>query len=157
MIMTVKDLKAILSLLPDDTSICATDGGSGCSNLESARYCPQWSILYLEPWWTGENKSSTINMNPSGLSPAGVNTSQTALFEINRLAKESKRLIDEMKDGKNHRVQIYVSEGKDKRYQGFVHDGTGFFAIIDGNSRVGRDTGGTTNSVCEFKWKSLKD
>jgi len=59
--MYAKDLIEILKKLPEDTIICKTSGEDGCAGLNSAKYFPQYNILYLEPYW-GRNSKGYIDM-----------------------------------------------------------------------------------------------
>lgn len=118
--MQAKDLIEILEKLPEDTIICKTSGEKGCSDLNSAKYFPQYNILYLEPYW-GRNSKGYIDMADGdsvffGGSPR-CTFDRHELQELRDLARKGKRIVDGMQDGKMHRIQV---EGFEKPHRDFT-------------------------------------
>ena len=158
--MTVKELRKILAKLPDDTLVCKTDGEDGCMNLDTARYCPQYDILYLEPYWI-RSRTSNIDMNlpcRTGNSRRLPKLDKLTLHLIRRYAKQGKQVVDAKHDGKTHHVQIIISMcdeyilGITKKHYEWVS------LVVDDTREAGGKLGvGTQCVVCEFDWESLPE
>ena len=117
--MDAKSLIAILEKLPEDTNVCKTSGEDGCEGLESAKYFPQYNILYLDPYWERISKGY-IDMGRGYKLPEilkGQDFSKEELREIRDLAKKGKEIVDAKKDGKMHRIQV---EGFEKPHRDFT-------------------------------------
>lgn len=141
--MTVRELKAILDKLPDDTSVCKADGETGCSDLKEARYYPEYSILFLEPHWERSSKKRD-HFNMHSLPNFGEDTAEGALSDIWSLAHSAKLLIDAKNDKKMHKVKIFQDKENPLRRM----------AVIDGKERFGRFAYGE-NLLLEFEWESM--
>ena len=156
--MTAKELRKILAKLPDDTIVCKTDGENGCMNLDTARYCPQYSILYLEPYWS-RSRTSNIDLTlprRTGNSRRLPKLDKCTLYLIHKAAEEGKRIIDAKHDGKIHHVQIIISMwdeyifGITKKHHEWLS------LVVDDRREGGGKLGvGTQCVVCEFDWESL--
>lgn len=144
--MTVRELKAILDKLPDDTSVCKADGETGCSDLKEARYYPEYSILYLAPQWERSAfKKDHLNMRYGYLPDFGINPPEDAIWEIRSLAHSAKLLIDAKNDKKMHKVKIFQDkENKARR-----------MAVIDTEEMLGSKCGPCPDLLLEFEWESL--
>ena len=118
--MYADDLIEILRKLPPDTNICKTSGEDGCEGLNSAKYFPQYNILYLEPYW-GRKSKGYIDMGYRDSVFFGQESccpySKEELWEIRNLAKKGKEIVDAKKDGKMHRIQV---EGFEKPHRDFT-------------------------------------
>jgi len=151
--VTVKQLRKILAKLPDDTLVCKTDGEQGCSNLDTVRYCPQFSILYIEPYWTREN-TSNIDMNHS--SRSDLKLDRFWLNCIYGFAKKGKRIVDEKHDGKTHRVRIILSTWDEYLFGKKLRRDQWLSLLVDDVREAGGKLGvGRQCVVCEFEWESL--
>lgn len=150
--MYAKDLIKILQKLPPDTLICKTDGDDGCEGLESAKYFPQFDILYLDPYWMRRSKGY-IDMGSGYILPEipeGEDYSKEELLDIRALAKKGKEIVDAKKDGKMHRIQVVKKEGVVMPCQDYslrVDD-----EWISGDFRLGKSF-----VVCDFEWESIND
>lgn len=152
--MYAKDLIEILQRLPKDTLICETSGETGCADLNSAKYFPQYDILYLDPFWARKSRGF-IDMADGdsmyfGGHPGSPHCpfSKEDLREIRDLAKKGKEIVDAKKDGKKHRIQVVNKRGVVMPCQDIalrVDD-----EWISGDFRLGR-----TEVVCDFEWESL--
>lgn len=121
--MIAKDLIEILKKLPEDTIICKTLGEEGCAGLNSAKYFPQYNILYLTPFWDRRSRGfidmadgDCVYFGGYGGSPH-CPFSKEELTTIRDLAREGKRIVDEKADGKMHRIQV---EGFEKPHRDFT-------------------------------------
>lgn len=157
--MTTKELRKILAKLPDDTLVCKTDGENGCMNLDTVRYCPQYNILYLEPFWS-RSLTSNIDMNPPrrmGNARRLPKLDKYVLYSIHKYACEGKRIVDAKHDGKMHHVQIIISMWDEyffctKKHHEWVS------MIVDDTREAGGKLGvGTQCVVCEFDWESFHE
>ena len=148
MMITVKDLKEILAVLPDDTSICKSDGDSGCQSLDCVRYCPEYSILYLEPYYIERFKRrDNINMDDFyRLSKNDFRRNKETIGHIWRLAHEAKLIVDAKNDGKKHNIKVFVDRGDPIWAQ---------CACIDDKEWFGADCYNRLQTVIEFEWRSL--
>lgn len=149
--MYAKDLIEILKKLPEDTIICKTSGESGCEDLNSAKYCPQYNILYLEPYWARRSRGF-IDMADGDAEFFGENArcpyTQEGLREIRNLAKKGKEIVDAKNDGKMHRIKVMKTDG--------VFMECNHFALnVDGQWICGHKGKGEPVAVCDFEWESL--
>ena len=153
--MTVKALKKILSKLPDDVCICRTVGENGCENLDSAQYCPQYNILYLEPMWLRGDRTSHINMVQSARQN-GVKYDKFMLKRIRDYAEDGKKIVDEKHDGKVHRIQVIFSK-RDEYLFGTKLRSHGWLSLVVDNIREGGGKlgVGVQTVVCDFEWESM--
>lgn len=153
--MTAKQLRKILAKLPDDTLVCKTDGEHGCSNLDTVRYCPQFDILYLEPYWS-RSATSNIDMNPLSSSRDRLKLDKFTLAQIRNYAEKGKRIVDEKHDGKTHRVRIILSTWDEYLFGKKLRRDQWLSLIVDDVREAGGKLGvGRQCVVCEFEWKSL--
>ena len=154
--MTVKDLRKILSRLPDDTYVCQTSGENGCINLESAKYCPQYSILYLEQMWLRGDRTSHIDMVRSARQ-SGVKYDKFMLKRIRDYAEEGKKIVDEKHDGKKHRVQVILSKWDEYLFGTKMQSRGWLSLVVDDRREDGGKLGvGVQTVVCDFEWESFK-
>jgi len=150
--MTVKQLRKILAKLPDDTLVCKTDGEQGCSNLDTVRYCPQFDILYLEPYWS-RSATSNIDMNCSIRRPR---LDKPTLTQIRNYAEEGKRIVDEKHDGKPHQIRIILSIWDEYLFGSKIKHFEWLSLLVDDVREGGDKLGvGLQCVVCEFEWESL--
>ena len=152
--MYAKDLIEILKKLPEDTIICKTSGEDGCEGLNSAKYFPQYNILYLEPWWA-RNGRGYIDMANGDAVFFGENArcpySKEELATIRDLAREGKRIVDGKADYRNHRIQVVQTFA-------VCEDMCNGFALkVDGEYAGGQRGEGVKAVVCDFEWESLKN
>ena len=120
--MQAKDLIEILKKLPEDTIICKTMGEEGCSDLNSAKYFPQYNILYLEPYWVRKSRGFIDMADGDAVFFGDAGSphcpfSKEELTTIRDLARKGKRIVDGMQDGKMHRIQV---EGFEKPHRDFT-------------------------------------
>ena len=148
--MFAKDLIEILSKLPEDTIICKTSGEEGCAGLNSAKYFPQYNILFLEPWWT-RNSRGYIDMANGDAVFFGENAkcpySKEELRELRDLARKGKKYVDNLKDGKMHRIQV----------EGFAKPHRDFTLWVDEKYIEGAECS-PARSRCfyvDFEWESI--
>ena len=150
--MTVKQLRKILAKLPDDTLVCKTDGEHGCSNLDTVRYCPQFNILYIEPYWS-RSATSNIDMNYSVGRPR---LAKFALAQIRDYAEKGKRIVDEKHDGKPHQIRIILSIWDEYLFGSKLWHSEWLSLLVDDVREAGGKLGvGRQCVVCEFEWESL--
>lgn len=153
--MFAKDLIEILKKLPEDTNICKTSGEDGCEGLNSAKYFPQYNILFLEPWWS-RNRRGYIDMANGDAVFFGENAqcpySKEELWEIRNLAKEGKAIVDAKKDGRMHSIQVIFTKRED-----FQTPGKCFSLVVDGEWLGGCIAPMDGTVVCDFEWESLKN
>ena len=153
--MYADDLIEILRKLPPDTIICKTSGEDGCDGLESAKYFPQFNILYLEPYW-GRKSKGYIDMGNKDSMFFGQESccpySKEELWEIRNLAKEGKAIVDAKKDGKMHSIQVIFTKRED-----FQTTGKCFSLVVDGEWLGGCIAPMDGTVVCDFEWESLKN
>lgn len=153
--MYAEDLIKILQKLPPDTIICKTSGEDGCEGLESAKYFPQFNILYLEPYW-GRTTKGFIDMGDGDEMFYGQVSncpfSKEELREIRDLAKKGKKIVDAKKDGRMHSIQVIFTKRED-----FQTTGKCFSLVVDGEWLGGCIAPMDGTVVCDFKWESLKD
>ena len=150
--MYAEDLIEILKKLPPGTIVCKTSGEDGCEGLDSAKYFPQYNILYLEPYWERKSKGyidvgnrASILLGQESCCPY----SKEELREIRDLAKKGKKIVDAKKDGKMHRIQVMKTDG--------VFMECNHFALyVDGQCICGHKGKGKPVAVCDFEWESLK-
>ena len=152
--MNAKDLIEILSKLPEDTIICKTSGESGCEGLNSAKYFPQYNILYLEPYWARESRGF-IDMADGDAVFFGQESrcpySKEELKTIRDLAREGKRIVDGKADYRNHRIQVVQTFA-------VCEDMCNDFALkVDGEYAGGQRGEGVKAVVCDFEWESIKN
>ena len=153
--MTVKHLRRILAKIPDDTLICKTDGESGCENLDTVRYCPQFNILYLEPFWI-RSATSNIDMNPSSSSRDRPKLDKFTLAQIRNYAEKGKRIVDDKHDGKMHQIRIILSIWDGYLFESKLRHSQWLSLIVDDTWECGGKLGvGRLCVVCEFEWESL--
>ena len=150
--MFAKDLIEILKKLPEDTIICKTSGEDGSEGLESAKYFPQFNILYLEPYW-GRKSKGYIDMANGDAVFFGENArcpyTKAELRTIRDLAREGKIIVDGKADGKMHRIQVVQTFA-------VCEDMCNDFAIkVDGEYAGGQRGEGEKAVVCDFEWESL--
>ncbi len=151
--MYADDLIDILKKLPPDTNVCKTSGEDGCDGLESAKYFPQYNILYLEPYW-GRKSKGYIDMGNRASILLGQESccpySKEELREIRDLAKKGKEIVDAKADGKMHRIQVVQTFA-------VCEDMCNGFALkVDGEYAGGQRGEGVKAVVCAFEWESLK-
>lgn len=151
--MYAKDLIEILKKLPEDTIICKTSGESGCDGLESAKYFPQFNILYLEPYW-GRKSKGYIDMGNEDSVFFGQESrcpySKDELWEIRDLAKKGKEIVDAKKDGRMHSIQVIFTKRED-----FQTPGKCFSLVVDGEWLGGCIAPMDGTVVCDFEWESI--
>lgn len=150
--MYAKDLIKILEKLPPDTIICKTSGEDGCDNLESAKYFPQYNILYLDPYWMRISKGF-IDMGRGYKLPEilkGEEYYKEELREIRNLAKKGKEIVDAKKDGRMHRIKVMKTDG-------VFMDCNHFALNVDGQCICGHKGKGEPVAVCDFEWESLEN
>lgn len=152
--MQAKDLIEILKKLPEDTIVCKTSGESGCAGLNSAKYFPQYNILYLEPFWARESRGF-IDMADGDAVFFGENArcpyTKEELRTIRDLAREGKRIVDGKADYRNHRIQVVQTFA-------VCEDMCNDFALkVDGEYADGQRGEGVKAVVCDFEWESLKN
>lgn len=150
--MYAKDLIEILKKLPEDTIICKTSGEDGCAGLNSAKYFPQYNILYLEPYWARKSRGF-IDMADGDAEFFGQESrcpySKEELREIRDLAKKGKEIVDTMNDGKMHRIQVVQTFA-------VCEDMCNGFALkVDEEYAGGKRGEGVKAVVCDFEWESL--
>jgi len=152
--MYAKDLIKILEKLPPDTIICKTSGDHCCDDLESAKYFPQYNILYLDPYWKRISKGF-IDMGRGYKLPEilkGEDYSKEELREIRDLAKKGKEIVDAKNDGRMHSIQVIFTKRED-----FQTSGKCFSLVVDGEWLGGCIAPMDGTVVCDFKWESLGD
>lgn len=147
MSMTVAKLKQILDVLPGHTSICQTSGDSGCQSLDCVRYCPEYSILYLEPYYTDRfQKRDNLKLDDfSSLSKSDFRRNKETIIRIWRLAHEAKLIVDAKNDGKMHNIKVFVDR----------ENILAQCACIDNKEWFGADCHNRLQTVIEFEWESL--
>ena len=153
--MVAKDLIEILRKLPEDTWICRTIGEAGFEELDSAKYCPQYDILYLEPYWTRKSRGFIDMTNEDSMylgerdgSPF-CPFSKDELRTIRDLARDGKEFVDKLEDGKIHRIQVVQTFA-------VCEDMCNDFALkVDKKYVGGRRGEGTKQVICDFEWESL--
>ena len=150
--MYAKDLIKILQKLPGDTIICKTPGEDGCAGLESAKYFPQFNILYLEPRWGRQTKGFIDMADGDSMfydQESRCPYSKDELREIRDLAKKGKEIVDAKKDGKMHRIQVVQTFA-------VCEDMCNGFALkVDGEYEGGQRGEGVKAVVCDFEWESI--
>ncbi|MBO7685715.1 MAG: hypothetical protein J6V72_04990 [Kiritimatiellae bacterium] len=154
--MTAKQLRKILAKLPDDTIVCKTDGENGCANLDTVRYCPQFNILYLEPYWS-RSATSNIDMNYSISRPSSrPRLDKFTLAQIRNYAEKGKRIVDEKHDGKTHQIRIILSIWDEYLFGSKLRHSEWLSLVVDDTREWGGKLGvGRQCVVCEFEWESL--
>ena len=153
--MYAKDLIEILLKLPEDTIICRTSGEDGCEDLNSAKYFPQYNILYLDPFWARKSRGF-IDMADGDLVFFGGRAgsphcpfSKDELRTIRDLARDGKEFVDKLKDGKMHRIQVVWTFA-------VCEDMCNDFAVkVDKEYIGGRRGEGVKSVICDFLWESL--
>jgi len=151
--MYADDLIKILKKLPPDTIICKTSGEDGCDGLESAKYFPQFNILYLEPYWGRRSKGFIDMADGDDMFYGQVSNcpfSKAELGDIRDLAKKGKEIVDAKKDGRMHRIKVMKTDGVFMECNHFALD-------VDGQCICGNKGKGEPVVVCDFKWESLAD
>ena len=153
--MYAKDLIEILRKLPEDTIICKTSGERGCEDLNSAKYFPQYNILYLEPYWARKSRGFIDMADGDAMffwDHAGshhCSFSEDNLRTIRDLAREGKKFVNELEDGKMHRIQVVWTFA-------VCEDMCNDFAVkVDGNYIGGQRGEGVKSVICDFEWESL--
>ena len=153
--MYADDLIEILRKLPPDTNICKTSGEDGCEGLNSAKYFPQYNILYLEPYW-GRKSKGYIDMGYRDSVFFGQESccpySKEELWEIRNLAKKGKEIVDAKKDGRMHSIQVIFTKREDSQTTGKC-----FSLVVDGEWLGGCTAPMDGTVVCDFEWESLKN
>lgn len=149
--MYAKDLIEILQKLPEDTLICETSGEHGCNGLSSAKYFPAYNILYLEPMWMRKSKgyidmADGDRMFFNGTSRCSFNREE--LLRIRDLARDGKEIVDALKDGKMHRIQVVQTFA-------VFEDCTDFALKVDGEYARGNGGEGVKSIICDFEWESI--
>lgn len=65
--MTARELKKILSQIPDDTNICKPCDNDpteeGCENIDDIRWFRRYNILYLSYFWPRRKVESCIRFD----------------------------------------------------------------------------------------------
>lgn len=149
--MRAKDLIEILQQLPEDTIICETTGEGGCEEYNSAKYFPQFNILYLEPWWRRKSRGY-IDMANGDAVFNGSNTrcpfSKDDLLRIRDLARKGKEIVDAKDDGKMHRIQVVQTFA-------VFEDCNDLALKVDGQYARGNRGEGVKSVICDFEWESL--
>lgn len=148
MSMTVRELKEILDVLPDSTSVCKTSGEDGCQSLDCVRYCPEYSILYLEPYYTDRfQKRDNLKLDDfSRLSKSDFRRNKETMNRIWRLAHDAKLIVDAKNDGKMHNIKVFVDRENPIWAQ---------CACIDDKEWFGADCHNRLQTIIEFEWESL--
>ena len=146
--MTVEELKEILDVLPDSTSVCKTSGEDGCQSLDCVRYCPGYSILYLEPYYIERfERRDNINMDDfSTLSKNDFRRNKETIGRMWRLAHEAKLIVDAKNDGKMHNIKVFVDRTNPVWAQ---------CACIDDKEWFGDSCPNGLTTAIEFEWESL--
>lgn len=151
--MYAAGLIEILRKLPPDTIICKTSGEDGCEGLESAKYFPQFNILYLEPYWARESRGF-IDMADGDSVFFGKESrcpySKEELLQIRDLAKKGKEIVDAKKDGRMHSIQVIFTKRED-----FQTPGKCFSLVVDGEWLGGCIAPMDGTVVCDFEWESI--
>lgn len=154
--MFAKDLIKILQKLPPDTIICKTNGEDGSSVFCSAKYSPQYDILFLEPWWEREHRDyidmadgDCMFFNRQSRCPY----SREELLKIRNLARQGKKIVDDKKDGRMHRIQV-TSRAVEKSNP-FEADGREFSLLVDNEWVGGLNPVNMKETVCDFEWESF--
>ena len=153
--MYAKDLIEILQKLPEDTIICKTSGETRCADLNSAKYFPQYNILYLEKFW-GRKSRGFIDMADGDTIYFGgyegsphCPFSKDELRTIRNLARDGKKFVNELEDGKMHRIQVVWTFA-------VCEDMCNDFAVkVDGKYIGGQRGEGVKSVICDFEWESL--
>lgn len=153
--MYAKDLIEILRKLPEDTIICRTSREHGCEDLNSAKYFPQYNILYLDPFWARKSRGF-IDMADGDAVFFGGHTgshhcpfSKEELLEIRNLTKKGKEIVDAKKDGRMHSIQVVQTFA-------VCEDMCNDFALkVDGEYAGGQRGEGVKAVACDFEWESL--
>jgi hypothetical protein len=149
--MYADDLIEILRKLPPDTIICKTSGEDRCDGLESAKYFPQFNILYLEPYWGRKSKGYIDMADGDGMffgQESRCPYSKVELATIRDLARDGKRIVDGKADGKMHRIQVVQTFAVSE-------DMCNDFALkVDGEYAGGQRGEGVKAVVCDFEWES---
>ena len=151
--MYAKDLIEILKKLPEDTIICKTSGEDGCDGLESAKYFPQFNILYLEPYWGRKSKGYIDMADGDGMffgQESRCPYSKEELREIRNLAKKGKEIVDAKKDGRMHSIQVIFTKRED-----FQTTGKCFSLVVDGEWLGGCIAPMDGTIVCDLEWESI--
>ena len=149
--MYARDLIKILQQLPEDTNVCKSSGERGCAGLESAKYFPQFNILYLEPFWARQTKGYIDMANGDSVffgSDSRCPYSKEELQRIRDLARKGKKIVDAKKDGKMHRIQVL------KTFSAFGNCND-IALKVDGEFRAGLNGATVESVVCDFEWESL--
>lgn len=149
--MYAKDLIEILRKLPEDTIICRTSGEEGCIDLNSAKYFPQHNILYLEPYWMRRGRGFIDMADRDAVFFNGKSRCsfyKEELLMIRDLAKEGKAIVDALKDGKRHRIQVVQTFA-------VFDDCTDFALKVDGEYARGNRGEGVKSIICDFDWESI--
>lgn len=153
--MYAKDLIEILQKLPEDTLICKTSREAGCADLNSVKYFPQYNILYLGQFWERKTRGfidmadgDSMYFGDYGASPH-CPFSKEELRTIRDLARDGKKFVNKLKDGKMHHIQVVwtfaVSE-----------DMCNDFAVKVDEKYIGGQRGeGVKLVICDFEWESL--
>ena len=153
--MYAEDLIKILEKLPPDTIICKTSEERGCEDLNSAKYCPQYNILYLEPYWARKSRGF-IDMADGDSVFFGQESrcpyTKEELRKIRDLARDGKKIVDANKDGRMHSIQVIFTKRDE-----FQAPGDSFSLVVDGEWLGGCIAPMDGTVVCDFERKSLKD
>ena len=151
--MYADDLIEILRKLPPDTNICKTSGEDGSEGLESAKYFPQFNILYLEPYW-GRKSKGYIDMANGDAVFFGQESrcpySKEELKTIRDLAHQGMEIVDAKKDGRMHSIQVIFTKRED-----FQTPGKCFSLVVDGEWLGGCIAPMDRTVVCDFEWESI--
>ena len=158
--MYAEDLIEILKKLPPDTIICKTSGEDGCDGLESAKYFPQFNILYLEPYWERRSKGYIDMADGDEMFYGQVSNcpfSKEELQRIRDLALVGKKIVDAKKDGRMHRIQVVSHIREILKRDGKEVEKRDFSTLVDGEWVSGMNPVNEKVVICDFKWESLKD
>ena len=151
--MYADDLIEILRKLPPDTIICKTSGEEGSEGLNSAKYFPQYNILFLEPYWGRESKGYIDMANGDSVffgQESRCPYSKDDLKTIRDLAHQGKEIVDAKNDGRMHRIKVMKTDG-------VFMDCNHFALNVDGQWVCGHKGKGKPVAVCDFEWESLKN
>lgn len=153
--MFAKDLIEILKKLPEDTIICKTLGEDCCADLNSAKYFPQYNILYLTQFWDRRSRGFIDMADGDAVFFGGHEGSPHCPFSkeelttIRDLARKGKIMVNEKADGKMHRIQVVWTFA-------VCEDMCNGFALkVDGEYAGGQRGEGIKQVICDFEWESL--
>lgn len=152
--ITVKELKEILSHLPDDASICKPLEGNGCSNLHKIRYLPEYNILFMtdELFWNHNGQGFDMTVPRKFVDDINDPLLESRLWlRIREAIKFGKSIVDSANDRKMHKIKgVMCILGNPHRYVVDVY--------VDGRLlNVQHEVPLRTYDVFDFDWESIKE